>query len=103
MELIYNLTGHICKHPDVESEPRVDIMIDPRDINGSIKAVKEIAHKIPRKSRVLIGGHSQLMGLLLQVAKIKQWEVFYYSTYDDRVYSAAFLSRMDRLEIEREM
>lgn len=102
MSLIYNLTGHICSHKDVESEPRVQIMCDPRDFVEILQNVKDIAKAVPRNSSVLIGGHSQIVSLLLQVARIKRWRVYFFSTYDEKLYPATFISRMDRLEIERE-
>lgn len=98
---IFNLTAHFCPHPEVEDEPRIHIISDLKDYTTIVKQLKEVATEIPRFSSVLIGGHTQIVGLLLQIAKIKQWQVYYYSSYDNSIYSATFLSRMDRLEIER--
>jgi len=97
----YNLTTHVCPNTDVELEPRLPLLSNQKNALEVIDKVKKAIATVPKDVEVVIGGHPQYVSILMQVAPMMRWRVWFYSTYDGDIYTAAFLSRQDRFEIER--
>ena len=103
MSKIYNLTTHYCDIDNVETEPRLGILQNVKNTQEVIEKIKEGIRGVPKDAKVIIGGNNQFVGILISVAKSMRWKVFYYSPQDNSIFSAAYLSRQDRFEIERNL
>jgi len=100
-EIIYNLSTHYCDIEGVEQEPRLALLQNIKNTQEVIDKIKEGIKGVPKDAKVLVGGNNQFVGILLSIAKNMRWKVFYYSPQDNSIFSAAYLSRQDRLEIEK--
>jgi len=101
-ELIYNLSTHYCDTDLVETNPRLELLKNQKNAIEVIKNIKNAAKEVPRGAKVLIGGHPNYIIALLQLAKMKNWTIYFYAANDNTIYTAAFLNRMDKLEIEKD-
>lgn len=97
----YNLTTHLCEHIEVEHEPRLKLLSNQKNALEVIDKVKKAIVDVPKGVDVVIGGHPQYINVLMQIAPLMRWRVWFYSTYDGDLYTAAFISRQDRYEIEK--
>lgn len=100
-DIIFNLSTHYCDVEGVETEPRLKILQNVKNSFEVIDKIKEGIEGIPKGAKVLLGGSSQYVGIISSLVKTMRWQVYYYSSYDNDVYTGAFLSRMDRMEIEK--
>jgi len=100
-EKIYNLSTHWNDIDEVENEPRMALLQNVKNTNEVIKKIKDGIKGVPKGSKVLIGGNNQYVGIMIALSKIMRWTVFYYSPHDNSIFSAAYLSRQDKLEIEK--
>lgn len=100
---IWNLSTHFCDLDNVESEPRMKMLQNLKNSHEVIDKIKEGIKGVPKGAKVLLGGSSQYVGILVSLAKTMRWQVYYYSQYDNDIYTGAFLSRQDRFEIEKEV
>ena len=103
IEKIYNLSSHFCDVKGVESEPRLKMLQNIKNSHEVIDKVKEGIKGVPKNVKVLLGGSNQYVGILTSLSKTMRWQVYYYSPYDNDIYTGAFLSRQDRFEIEKEV
>jgi len=98
---IYNLTTHLCIHDSVETEPRLKVLKNVRDSGEIVTKVKEAISNVPRGSNILIGGHANYILLLEQLSKTLGYRIWLWDMRTQSPYSASFLNRMDKYEIER--
>lgn len=100
-DVIYNLSTHYCDVKGVENEPRLKILQNVKNSYEVIDKIKKGIKGVPKGAKVLLGGSSQYIGILSNLAKTMRWQIHYYSSYDNDVFTAAFLNRIDRMEIEK--
>lgn len=101
--MIYNLSTHFCDVKGVEVEPRMKLLNDIKNTQEVIKNVKDGIKGVPKGASVLLGGSNQYVGILIKLAGMMRWKVYYYNPVGNEVFTAAFLSREDVFEIERQV
>lgn len=102
-EKIYNLSTHFCEVNEVETEPRLEMLSNVKNTEEVIDKVKRGIVGVPKGSKVLLGGNNQYIGILIKLAKLMRWTVFYYSPHDNSIFTAAYLSREHIYEIEKQV